>query len=60
MYYITMCRNSECKAKFKCYRYIAKLSQYNQVELLFDGITDKCDMFWPVSETPKFDKPEKE
>lgn len=50
---ISMCLTHTCKSKFKCYRYMAEASEFNQSYSLFDpGGDDRCDYFFPIEKAP--------
>jgi hypothetical protein len=44
---ITMCKGTDCPHKEKCYRFMAKPSEYWQSYFTEPPIKDgKCDMYW--------------
>lgn len=56
---ITMCLNSACPVKEKCYRFTAPQSHYQTVanfEFKYDNRVVSCDYFWLNSEDKKDQK----
>ena len=51
---ISMCNNTECPSKDKCYRFRAVMSERQSMAtfLVEDG-EDKCLYFWPILKSHK-------